>query len=286
MEKYNMVSNSTNIYILWTRRNRYKIFEDYINSIKKLLNASVIHEIDKNVDIMNKNNIVIFIQTLNIWPFTIKIDNKNKNLFVLNTEQLTVKKRLDYIKKVSKDFTIIDYSKENIDIMNKNNIKNTIYFPYIYNPDEIYNFKKTDDICGINLESSERRCEFLNNLLSKNIKIYNIEKWGETRDNILFKYKIILNISSQEDYNIFETMRCNRCLFNKMIIISEEKYRTDLIDYANHILFANITDIPELVVKVLSNYEYYYKKLDLDNIDYTLNNHLINPQKLIQNSVI
>ena len=100
---------------------------------------------------------------------------------------------------------------------------------------------------------------------------------------LLFQHKIILNISAAEDYNIFETIRCNRCLFNKMIIISEEKYKKELIDYANHILFTKIEDIPHLANKVLLNYEYYYKKLDLDNINCTLNNHLINRKNLIWN---
>ena len=56
----------------------------------------------------------------------------------------------------------------------------------------------------------------------------------------------------------------------------------DLIDYSEHILFAKITDIPELIKKVISNYEYYYNLLNIDNVNYNLNDHLIKPSLLIK----
>ena len=257
----------------------YKFMEDYIISINKILKATIINKIDKNDNLMNKDNIIIFMQKIpNLGK---KIDNTNNNILILNTEQLTRKEWLNYIKKISKDFIIIDYSKENIDIMNKHNIKNTIYFPYIYNSQEIYNLKKTKNLCGIALYNMKRRQNIMKHYSFKNIKINNIRGWKGTRDKILFQHKILINISADKDYNIFETIRCYRCLFNKMIIISEKKYKNELIDYAKHILFAKITDIPKLVKRVLSNYDYYYKKLDIDNVNYTLNNHLINKKKLI-----
>tara|TARA_B110000971_G_scaffold15912_1_gene14708 strand:+ start:136 stop:837 length:702 start_codon:yes stop_codon:yes gene_type:complete len=206
--------------------------------------------------------------------------NINNNLFVLNTEQLSNNSHLNNIKRISNNLNIIDYSRENIDIMNKNNIKNTIYFPYIYNKTEIYDFAKTEDICGIGILNTDKRKLLYNSLLENN-KITNISGWEKQRDIILFKHKILLNISAFDHYNIFETIRCNRCLFNKMIIISDEKYNTDLIDYSHHILFTKLEDMSELITKVISNYDYYYKKLDLDNINYELNNDLINPQILI-----
>lgn len=270
---------NTNIYIYCAKRNR-RFFEEYITTINKILKAKIIYSREdiNNIDLTNKNNILIFMKNIPILKF--EINNNKKNIFILNTEQLSKKNELNYIKEKSKNFMIIDYSRENIDIMNKNNIKNTIYFPYIYNIDEIYNLEKTNDICGISLIKSRNRQNIYNN---KNIKIENIEGWGDDRDSILFKFKIILNISSAKDYNIFETIRCNRCLFNKMIIISDEKYNKKLIDYADHILFSKVEDMPKLVNEVLSNYKYYYKKLKIDNVNYKLNDHLIDRKYLILN---
>ena len=254
--------------------------EDYIISINNILKATVIHTINKHIDIMNKNNIIIFIQQ----PPTSILYKKNtiihNNLFVLNTEQVTRRGFIKNWKHISTKFNIIDYSRENIDIMNKNDIKNIIYFPYIYNKTEIYDFEKTEDICGITIFNTRRRKSIYNHLLTSN-KINNIIGWKKQRDLILFKHKILINISAGDEYNIFETMRCYRCLFNKMIIVSDVKYNTKLIDYAHHMLFAKLEDISELITNVISNYDYYYKKLDLDNINYELNNDLINRQILI-----
>ena len=269
------LTNMIHIYI-YCNRNTYHYFNDYITTINKIIKATIIYDIDE--DIMNKNNIIIFMQTI---PLTVSNkSNINNNLFVLNTEQLSNNSHLNNIKRISNNLNIIDYSRENIDIMNKNNIKNTIYFPYIYNKTEIYDFAKTEDICGIGILNTDKRKLLYNSLLENN-KITNISGWEKQRDIILFKHKILLNISAFDHYNIFETIRCNRCLFNKMIIISDEKYNTDLIDYSHHILFTKLEDMSELITKVISNYDYYYKKLDLDNINYELNNDLINPQILI-----
>ena len=277
------IINNKNIYI-YCQKSVYHYFEDYIKTINKKLNATIIYDFSENIT-LNENNIIICMQQIPPLKNIIK-----KNIYLLNTEQLTRTICLNYIKSISNNFTIIDYSKENIYIMKNNGITNTLYFPYIYNPDENYNYKKIYNICGISMYNASRRKNFMNYMKFKNIDIKNIIGWNEKRDNELFRYKIILNISASKHYNIFETIRCYRCLFNKMIVISEEKYKQDLIDYSEHILFAKITDIPELIKKVLSNYEYYYNLLKLDNVNYNLNDHLIKPSllrtvKMEQNSI-
>ena len=247
----------------------YRFTKEYIISINQKLKAKIIHNLNENINL--ENDIIIFIQKL---P-NIEITNKNNNIFILNTEQLTRKKWLKKILIYSKKFKIIDYSKENIDILKKNKLKNVIYFPYIYNKKEIYNFKKTKDICVISLYNMPRRRRIINSPKFKKLKIDIIEGLDKKRDEILFKYKILVNLSGSSNYNIFESIRCYRCLFNKMIVISDTKYNKNLIDYNNHILFAKIEKMPDLIKKVIDNYDYYYTKLDIDNVDIKLNNHLI-----------
>ena len=69
-----------------------------------------------------------------------------------------------------------------------------------------------------------------------------------------------------------------------MIIISEKKYNHDLIDYKQHILFAELEDIPNLVNDVINNYDRYYKMLKLDEVDIALNDHLID-KKVLKSSL-
>lgn len=264
----------------------YLYFIDYINSININLNGKIIlyNSVNDIIEIMTlKKSIIIFV--FKIPDFITNIETYN-NIFLLNTEQLTDNSNLNYIKNLPKNIHLIDYSKENIDILNKNNIFNVIYFPYIYNKKEILNLDKKNIICSIRPTNTPRRKIFFTNFNStNNIKINSINGWNEERDNKLFTHKILLNISAKDNYNIFETIRCYRCLFNKMIIISEIKYNIELIDYSQHILFAELKDIPNLINDVINNYEYYYKLLDLDNINIHLNDKLIN-KKILSDKII
>ena len=126
-----------NIYI-YSHKSIYHYFEDYIKTINKKLNATIIYDLSENIT-LNENNIIICMKQIPLENYKNII---KKNIYLLNTEQLTRTNWLNYIKSISNNFTIIDYSKENIYIMKNNGITNTLYFPYIYNPDEIYNYNK------------------------------------------------------------------------------------------------------------------------------------------------
>lgn len=277
-----------NIYFCITE-NTYRYFEDYVVSINNKLNAIILkydeqleNQEKKILSILNDNIVIILHRIPN---YLIEINNINfKNLFFLNTEQTSSPEHLDYIKNfIHKKFHIIDYSKENIDILNKNNIHNIIYFPYIYNQNEFLNINKTNNICTM------KPCESYRNRIVANIQKHNIDinfinGWNKRRDKVLFSHKILLNLSLFDNYKIFETIRCNRCLFNKMIIISDKKYNSDLIDYSKHIIFVDSVDLPNKIKDVIDNYEKYYKLLDLDNIDMHINDDLINVDILLKYS--
>ena len=54
------------------------------------------------------------------------------------------------------------------------------------------------------------------------IKVLICEDWGRERDINLAKCKYILNIHWNDEYKIFETIRCNRLLQAGIKIISED----------------------------------------------------------------
>lgn len=133
----------------------------------------------------------------------------------------------------------------------------------------------------ISSKNTNRRKKYFQQINKKlNNIITPIIGWNILRDDKLFRYKILLNISAGDDYNIFETIRCYRCLFNKMIIISEPKYNKELIDYSKHIIFCEIDEMTEMINKVIDNYEYYYKLLDIDNVNILLNDNIFNKEIL------
>lgn len=258
-----------NIYYVLCDKNIYHIFEDYYNSFSQYFKNTLILYTSFNdfSELLKYNNILLF---LRIIPFdSILNDIKNKaKIYFINTEQVSVPRRIEFIKNYFKyNIKILDYSPENLYLLNrKYKYQNTLHLPYVYNKNEIYNLEKTKDVCIIAPNGYRKN---IVNIIKKdyNIDVDIIEGFGELRDKELFQYKVLINISANREYKIFEIIRCYRCLFNKMIVISDDKLNHNLIDYNKHIIFTGKYNIPETLKDVLNNYEDYYRKLDIDNID-------------------
>ena len=61
-----------------------------------------------------------------------------------------------------------------------------------------------------------------------------------------------------------------------MIIISDIKDDSESIKYKDNIIFVKYDEIPNKVNEVLDNYQYYYDKLDLNNIENLVSSDKIN----------
>ena len=251
-------------------------FIDYINSLKEINNNIELYLYEMKyqnkelydyylLDFVNNNfdgnNIFIFIQSLP--DVFLEYEQWHSFFYVLNTEQNTRNNGfLQSIIDLPNEIQIIDYSKENIKYLNDNNItKSTIYIPYQVNTNEILNLEKTYDIAMIGLKSERRQYIFDEIGLKKDIN--EIKGFGISRDVILMKHKILINIHYDDDYNIFEQFRCNRCILNKMIVITET---SDLSEYElkDYLIMCDYDEIVEKTIEVINNYEYYYNKLFSD----------------------
>lgn len=194
-------------------------------------------------------------------------------VFLINTEQLSIPRWFEAMKQITNNIGIIDYSLANIKYLNDLD-KNAHYLPYMVNRNEIYDYKKIYDFAIIGAlidNNSIRRKDIYNNLLKhKNVNISNIHGWYTERDEQLFQHKILLNIHYSSDYQIFEQFRCNRCILNKMIIITE---KSEDINYKlkPYIIECDYDKFIETAIHVLDNYDYYYYKLfnnfNLDQIE-------------------
>lgn len=234
-------------------------------SIIDLLNAELIL-FEHNIYLTySENNNYIFLQNVNNNFY---IENSNReNLYLINTEQLSSEATRYQINNYSSKLIIIDYSLSNLKYYDKKFEKYLL--PYQINYNEIYNEYKNKNICIIGLLDNIpfNRQNIINLLKERDINVDIITGFNKDRDNELFKYKIILNISFFDNYKIFESFRCDRCIYNKMIIISDMK--DDIEDYYlyKHIIFVNYNEIVDTVINVINNYEYYYNKL-FSNFDF------------------
>uniref|UniRef100_A0A6C0JF06 Uncharacterized protein n=1 Tax=viral metagenome TaxID=1070528 RepID=A0A6C0JF06_9ZZZZ len=238
----------------------YKYVEDYILSIINLLRANLLL-FNYNIDLTySSNNNYIFIQNVNNNFF---IENSNKtNLFLINTEQLSVDNSRITINDYPGNLIIIDYSLANLKYYNEKFTK--FFLPYQINYNEIFNIYKSNNICLIDsgVDKSFNRLNIVNLLNERNVDVDIISGFGKERDITLFKYKIILNIAYiSGTYRIFESFRCDRCIYNKMIVISDIKEDIENYYLSKYMIFVNYNEIVDKVVDVLNNYETYYNKL-------------------------
>jgi hypothetical protein len=246
--------------IIICNEHTYKYFEDYIMSIIYLLKAKLIlfnYHID--LDFSSDNN-YIFVQNVNNNFFNKNINNKN--LFLINTEQLSVEKSRIEINKCPSNLIMIDFSISNLKYYNEDYMK--FVLPYQINYNEIFNMPKQRDICLIGTAGNIpfNRQNILDLLKEKKVNVDIVSGFNSVRDNELFKYKIILNIGYyQSDCKIIESFRCDRCIYNKMIVISDLKEEIENYYLNKHMIFVDYNNIVNKVINVLTNYEEYYNNL-------------------------
>jgi len=146
------------------------------------------------------------------------------NIIYLNVDHLTNINELNYIKKyLDPKIQYYDFSRHNIKIYGKGKY----IIPYKENPDETkklityINVKKEYDIYLVG-EKSQRRQYIVKQLRHvgyRVIYIYNL--YGDERDLMIGKSKILLNIHSYANRMCYESIRCERWRFANMTIISE-----------------------------------------------------------------
>ena len=253
--------------------------EDYINSIIVKINGQLIIFTKNNltIEFVNNNN-YIFLQNIPQDLFN-EIKNNSNNIYIINTEQLSVENyRNNLINNINEKINLIDYNYSNFNYYHLINFKKKYFLPYQINLEEIVDKKKIKNVCLIGDYFTHYippyRQNIIDQLKKKNIDVDIIEGFGKVRDEKLFTYKIILNISYYENYSIFESIRCDRCVFNKIIVVSNLKENYDEYYLKDNIIFEKYENIPDKVEEILNNYLYYYDKLfnnlDLENISSTL----------------
>jgi hypothetical protein len=260
-----IIKNNKNYVIC--KRNEYNYMEDYLLSFYKHINSEIIIFDDiKEIPEINKIDNYIFIQTI---PDAIlnTIDSQNSNIYLINTEQMSRTYYRNKINTYPKNIKMLDYAKANMKYYDGYYVK---FLSYQLNYDEIYNLPKTKDICIITGLSEYRR-HIVDSIINKGYTVDVISGWKKERDEKLFTYKILLNITYDNNidnnYNIFESIRCDRCIFNRMIVISDKKEDMDLYYLKDYMIFEDYDKVPDKAIEVLNNYDKYYKKLGLDTLD-------------------
>lgn len=246
------------------RRNIYHYFVEYIESIiywfdKYDIKNKLVFDDDKDLyQKIDDSDFIISVQLLLLD--SVKVRDIMKRVIILNLEQNT-RKTYYYqhiLNLIQRGYFIVDYHLGNIDFMNKetNGVyeKQILYLPYLYcSRDKILSKKKrSKDVCFVGTVT-QYRYNLLNEI-RKDVNVDVITNFGDQRDNILSDYKIILNLHADESYQVFETIRCYRCIFNHILVISEDKKYKENNIVDEMCIFSDRKDIVSRIKNTLENY--------------------------------
>ena len=74
------------------------------------------------------------------------------------------------------------------------------------------------------------------NYKKKNINVKIVTGWNDERDKIIANSKILLNVHCYTNYNIYESLRCDRWLFSGNIVVTENSYDDNNNDMKNFLI--------------------------------------------------
>lgn len=243
-------------------RHVYHFLEDYLKHITRYLQINFslvveifIHERGGNVAIPENYSKIIFVQRVN-WKIYRELHNTERDLFLMNTEQMTVPLYFNKVKDdiIKANIPVIDYSIENILLLKS--LVPDIDFIHLPFPIIFEDFKKkSNDL--ISLKNSTYRKRVINSI-ELNITDFK-GKWTVERDEIIRDSKILINIHHSPQYRIFEGIRCYHALEMGTLVISEPSIKMDHILLKDFIIFVNSdSTMKETVAEVLENYSVYY----------------------------
>lgn len=263
-------------------QNILKYVIEYITSIiTKITYSKIVIYPNEAIPKIESNNIYVFVGIHYVNYPLINLPN----IYYINLEQMTIdgsnseRNLLQYLinfKSNSSSINLLDYSAANISLINKHDIESK-YIPYQVNYNEIYHYEKELDYIFC-CTPNERKLYIYNQLkmfYPKSEFIGKPPNWGISRDKILFRSKILINIHHEEkEYDIIEEIRITRCILNKIIVISEPSKFSEKYPLNSYIIYENYDSIIEKTKDILNNYDLYYNKIYGDFDIEKINEHL------------
>jgi len=270
--------------IFFVYKDSFHLLKDYFNSLNIFYDFIEFDDINKYY---NTNDIFIFGQ---MWlPEQKESFYKSTNVIFFNVEQLSESKRLEHILiHIKHNMPVIDYSLSNI-LLLKSKIRELnidykhelLLVPYQFNSIENYNIQNNDDNYEYDIgiingfikhdDSISDNIIYKRNIIWEKIqkqtwKFINILGWGEERDLLIKKCKIIINVHNFNVFNIFEHIRCDRMIFANKIIISDKSLFQDLLDIKDYVIWEDFDKIIDTTTHVLDNFDKFNIKKDFIQI--------------------
>ena len=281
--------NDTRKYVLVTKEDDNtrvpKVLEDYIHSLN--LFDDVINIREFSIEKFKSTNYIYIITQmwLNLGEKDQRIVDEvlsSGRVVFLNVEMLSEERRINkIIELIKKGIQIADYSLVNIiflkEYAKEHNIpitKEIIYLPYQYNLQDQVQLENIDDKYeydigiinalptqddSVDKSNTYRRTKIWNDLQNTKWKCINIMGWGKERDELIKRCKVIINVHHFEVFNIFEHIRCDRMIWAKKIVISDNSYGMNVLDITKYVFCEEFDNIISRTEKILKKFSVYYR---------------------------
>lgn len=237
----------------------YHYFQDYVESILRVsremgLSCSV--EMWSSEKIVKPGRIHIFLQSVPepVLAACRSAAALKRWVVLLNTEQLSRPEwRLVVHRTHDLGFVVLDYSPENIRLMG--NLANHYHVPY--QDDGSFPRPKTMGACMVGARTSVRRAQIFSEL----VHTTDVVGFGKARDDLLFQHKILVNVHYNDEYQIHEHMRTDRCVYQGMIVVTEPSVGTEALRLRPYMIVEERAKIPARVHQILRDYDRVRREL-------------------------
>ncbi len=255
----------------------YYVFEDYIYASATIRDA-VLYDYDTLLErnySFDAENGEIYIFWMQLPRFIKKMAAKNprlrKKIFVWNMEQLSVPHwKRSFLYTEPNHPAILTHAPSNLRFLPPG----SIVLPYRRDPREVAKLQACSagafeyDVAVVG--SSERRRSVLRALKAKGIKtVHVVDSFGNARDELIGKAKILLNVQYKDDYKIYSHVRCDRWMFAGKLIVSDECLDQDQLDVRANVVFAPCDRLVDKTEEVLADFDRFqreYTNNDLEKI--------------------
>lgn len=251
---------------LYCEKPYFPYFQDYIESfIHQLeINLCLVDNLD-HID-YNYQDLYLFIGRLPQYVFT---DPKIKAIYI-NMEQLSRNNYLVYCQTIkSFNIPIINYNESNCSLLPESHLLRLQLQSSPYGSSTITPFfipsTKSLDVTFIG-SMSDRRMKILTQIKNSGYNVSIITGWKEERDKKILKSKVLLNIHYADDYNIYESLRCDRFLSSDTIVVTEKSYLQETLDINDLLIVSDYDNLAFKTIDVIENYDKYLKSKEKINI--------------------
>ena len=256
------------------------VLEDYIYSMNII--SDVIHISQLTFDLVKASNDIYILTQMWLDADALSTEMiQTGRIVYLNVEMLSELKRMNHVLSLlGAGIKIADYSLSNLTFLSTYITENKLvfnnprahYLPYQYNLRDQMQLENVDGIytydvgiinalpkqdASVDSKFTYRRTRLWEQLQATGWKCINILGWGASRDELLKRCKVIINVHHFECFNIFEQIRCDRLIFARKIVVSDKSVFTENYDLSGNVLWEEYDNIIPRAKEILENFDTY-----------------------------